>query len=436
MNVVSGVELLCNKAKLIHCLQAHALSTGLDIDFMPPSIVADSPEVLIARADRLLAECSVERGAVAVSKGGEGGLWLLKPSTTNQGTGIIICTGSQLPQIALRLWAGPEKTGDAERREVQAVVGSGRGFVRKGTRSTAALIATGSPVQPAVSSHSVVTPPVALEASTRVPCECQVEECSDTPPEGEDRPGREDRLQGGELGSEMEGCRLIDNDRYTTAIDLVGLDADGCLVGVGGEVAHAGNPRVISQMAASPPRQEDSGLEKSEESDAACDRIGTLDPRADDLQSPAVRDDMKKGEGAGGGIGGVGVGNGAGREGVGVEAATTEVAHGMMRQGDKGTSRCHARASRQEQKRARGAPGSARSGDGIAVRPRPAGDEVVVQQYVLPPMLIGKRKFDLRCFCLVACVEPTLILRYDWFLSSICGQASPTSGGVGEERVH
>ena len=106
-------------------------------------------------------------------------------------------------------------------------VGGGRGFVRKGTRSTAALIATSSPVQPAVSSHSVVTPPVALEASTRVPCECQVEQCSDTPPEGEDRPGREDRLQGGELGSEMEECRLIDNDRYTTAIDLVGLDADG-----------------------------------------------------------------------------------------------------------------------------------------------------------------------------------------------------------------
>ena len=191
-------------------------------------------------------------------------------------------------------------------------------------------------------------------------------------------------------------------------IASAGLDADGCLIGVGGEVANAGNPRDISQMDASPRRQEDSGLEKSEESDAACDRIGTLDPRADDLQSPAVRGDMKKGEGAGGGIGGVGVGNGAGREGVGVEAATTEGAHGMMRQGDKGTSRCHARAARQEQKRARGAPGSARSGDGIAVRPRPAGDEVVVQQYVLPPMLIGKRKFDLRCFCLVACVEPTL----------------------------
>ena len=430
--MVSGVELLCNKAKLIHCLQAHALSTGLDIDFMPPSIVADSPEVLIARADGLLAECSVERGVVAVSKGGEGGLWLLKPSTTNQGTGIIICTGSQLPQVARRLWAGPEKTADAGGREVQAV-GGGRGFVRKGTRSTAALIATSSPVQPAVSPHSVVTPPVALEVSTRVPCVC-----NESPRGGEDGPGRVDRLQGGELGSEMEGCRLIDNDRYTTAIDLVGLDADGCLIGVGGEVANAGNPRDISQMDASPRRQEDSGLEKSEESDAACDRIGTLDPGADDLHSPAVRGDMKGGEGVGGCIGDVGVGNGAGRERVGVESATTEVAHGMLLppQGDKGTSRCHARAARQEQKRARGAPGSARSGDGIAVRPRPAGDEVVVQQYVLPPMLIGKRKFDLRCFCLVACVEPTLILRYDWFLSSICGQASPTSGGVGEERVH
>jgi len=29
------------------------------------------------------------------------------------------------------------------------------------------------------------------------------------------------------------------------------------------------------------------------------------------------------------------------------------------------------------------------------------GDEVVVQEYVLPPMLIGSRKFDIRCFCMV-----------------------------------
>jgi len=26
-----------------------------------------------------------------------------------------------------------------------------------------------------------------------------------------------------------------------------------------------------------------------------------------------------------------------------------------------------------------------------------------VQEYVLPPMLIGSRKFDIRCFCMVWC---------------------------------
>jgi len=43
------------------------------------------------------------------------------------------------------------------------------------------------------------------------------------------------------------------------------------------------------------------------------------------------------------------------------------------------------------------------------------GEEVVLQQYVLPPMLIGRRKFDLRCFCMVASVEPALVLRHETF---------------------
>ena len=40
------------------------------------------------------------------------------------------------------------------------------------------------------------------------------------------------------------------------------------------------------------------------------------------------------------------------------------------------------------------------------------GEEVVLQEYVLRPMLIGRRKFDMRCFCLIASVQPLLVLRH------------------------
>jgi hypothetical protein len=58
--------------------------------------------------------------------------------------------------------------------------------------------------------------------------------------------------------------------------------------------------------------------------------------------------------------------------------------------------------------------GAGDSGGVSAVGLRP-GDEVVLQEYVQPPMLIGRRKFDVRCFCMVASVRPTLILRHELF---------------------
>ena len=58
--------------------------------------------------------------------------------------------------------------------------------------------------------------------------------------------------------------------------------------------------------------------------------------------------------------------------------------------------------------------GAGDSGGLSAVGLRP-GDEVVLQEYVQPPMLIGRRKFDVRCFCMVASVRPTLILRHELF---------------------
>jgi hypothetical protein len=60
-------------------------------------VVADDEESLLSGASALLA-------ARAQSLDDEDSVWLVKPSTCNQGIGIVVCRGAQLPAIARRLW--------------------------------------------------------------------------------------------------------------------------------------------------------------------------------------------------------------------------------------------------------------------------------------------------------------------------------------------
>jgi len=140
VNVLPGIEALSHKAKLIRNLHAyaqgrpsqksarnltlsahnfdrtqprehlfrslslththtctHSPAHGCSISFLPRSLVAHNEEALIAIALSL----EHEAGKAVET---QNRVWIIKPSTTNQGNGILVCRGSELQRVASRLW--------------------------------------------------------------------------------------------------------------------------------------------------------------------------------------------------------------------------------------------------------------------------------------------------------------------------------------------
>ena len=63
------------------------------------------------------------------------------------------------------------------------------------------------------------------------------------------------------------------------------------------------------------------------------------------------------------------------------------------------------------------------------------GDEVVIQAYIMRPMLITKRKFDIRTFCLICSVDPPIVLKYsEFYLRRSCEPYATEN--LGERAAH
>jgi len=68
----------------------------------------------------------------------------------------------------------------------------------------------------------------------------------------------------------------------------------------------------------------------------------------------------------------------------------------------------------------------------------PKANEVVVQQYIANPLLIGNRKFDLRMYVLISSLDPLIVYLHDEGLARFCTEdyQKPNNSNINNSFIH